>query len=42
MKACSGGSAMWRGWIGLARESMYESVLVIVQWVGRGRDGLIP
>ena len=24
------------------RESMWESVLVVVQWVGHGRDGLIP
>ena len=26
----------------LLRESMQESVLVIVQWVDHGRDGLIP
>ena len=22
--------------------SMYESVLVLIQWIGRGRDGVIP
>ena len=27
--------------IGFVRESMYESVMVVTQWVGRGRDGLI-
>ena len=44
IKASYGGSVMWRGWrgIGLARESMYKSVLVVVQWVVHGRDGLIP
>ena len=28
--------------IGLLRESMYESVLVVAQWIGSGKDGLIP
>ena len=28
--------------IGLLRESMYESMLVVTQWVGHRRDGLIP
>ena len=39
-----GGLAMRRGlrWTGLIRESMLESVLVLAQWVDRGRDGLIP
>ena len=23
-------------------ESMYKSMLVVIQWVGHGRDGLIP
>ena len=43
-KACSCGSAMWRGWrvIELLRESMQETVLVVVQWVGHGIDGMIP
>ena len=38
----AGGLAMWRGWrgIGLLREFIYENVLVVVQWVGRGRYGL--
>ena len=31
----------WRG-IGLPRESMEESALVVVQWVGHGRDESIP
>ena len=33
-----------RGWriIGLLRESMWESVLVVAQWVGRGKDRFIP
>ena len=44
MKVSYDGSAMWRGWrrIGSPRVSMYESVQVVVQWVGRRRDGLIP
>ena len=44
MKAPFGGSAMWREWRGieLSREAMYESVLVVIQWVGHGRHGLIP
>ena len=44
MKASSGSTAMWRGWrrIGLPREFNYESVLVVVQWVGHGREGMIP
>ena len=44
MKAFSDGLAMWRGWrgIGLSKEFMQESVLVIVQWVGHGRGRLIP
>ena len=35
MKVFSVGSAMWRRWrrIGLLSESMYESVLVVAQWV---------
>ena len=39
MKACSGGSAMWRGWRGirLLKESMQESVQVVVHWVGHER-----
>ena len=43
MEVCSGGSAMGKGWrvIGLPRESMYKIVLVVVQWVGHGRDGSI-
>ena len=42
MKASCDGSAMWRGrrGIGSPRESMYECVLVVVQWVGLGRDGI--
>ena len=44
MKASYDDSAMWRGWreIGSPRESMMESVQVVVQWVGHGREGLIP
>ena len=44
MKLFSSGSTMWRGWkmIGLLRESMWVSELVVVQWVGCGGDGLIP
>ena len=36
------GLAMWRGWRreGLLREPMWENGLVVVQWLGRGRDGL--
>ena len=43
MKAFSGGLAMWRGCriIGLLRESMLESVLVLAQGVGHRRDELI-
>ena len=39
-----GGSAICRGLrgIGLPRESMQENVLVVIQWVGHRRDGLIP
>ena len=38
------GSVMWRKWrmIGLRKGSMYDSVLVVPQWIGRGRSGLIP
>ena len=38
------GVLRWREWrmIGLLRESMQESVLVVAQWVGRVRDRLIP
>ena len=28
--------------IGLLRESMWESVQVVVQWAGHGSNGLIP
>ena len=44
MKVFSGGLVMWREWrmIGLLRGSMYRSVLVVAQWVGSGKDGLIP
>ena len=43
LKAFSDSSAMWRGWrgIGSPRGSMKKSVLVFVQGVGHGRDGLI-
>ena len=39
-----GDSAMWREWgmTGLLKRSMKGSVLVVAQWVGRGRDELIP
>ena len=38
------GPSMWRGWsiIGLLIESINESVPIVTQWVGRGRNGLIP
>ena len=41
MKTSYGGSTIWRGWrgIGSPRESMLESVLVVVQLVCHGRDG---
>ena len=44
MKVFSNGSAMWREWrmTGLLKRSMKGSVLVVTQWEGRGRDGLIP
>ena len=34
-------SAMWRGWrgIGSLRESMWECVLLVIQWVGHGSEG---
>ena len=39
----SDGSAMWREWrtTGLLRGFRWESVLVVAQWVGSGRGGLI-
>ena len=38
------GLAMWREWrmTGLLRGFMYGSVMIVVQWVGRGRGGFIP
>ena len=44
IKGFSAGSTMWRGGRGieLLRESMQKNVLVVAQWIGRGRDGLIP
>ena len=38
------GSAMWRGWImiGLLREPMWESMLVVAELIGHGRYQLIP
>ena len=44
MKVCSGGSVMWKGWRGirLPKKSLEESMIVVVQWVGYGRYGLIP
>ena len=43
MKVFSDGLFIWREWrtSGLLRRSMQESVLVVAQWVGCGRDGLI-
>ena len=40
----SDGLAMWREMrmTGMLRESAWGSVLVAIQWVGRGRGGLIP
>ena len=44
MKASYDGSDMWREWrgIGSLKESMKESLQVVVQWVDHGRDGLVP
>ena len=41
MRVFSDCSVIWRGWgmTGLLRCNMWGSVLVLVQWVGRGRDG---
>ena len=44
MKVFYGGLAMCRGRrkTGMLRGSMSGSVQVFAQWVGRGKDGLIP
>ena len=41
MKVFSSGFAMWRGWRRTG-ESLQEMLLVVVQWVFLGRNGLIP
>ena len=41
MQSDEGGDHVERR-IGLLRESMDVNVLVVAQWVGQGRDGLIP
>ena len=40
IKVFSGGSAKWRKWKmkALLRESIWESMLVVAQWVGCRRD----